>query len=41
MKTYRRDIDISLIYNGVNRYWEYNGAWNKYDIYNVINTITP
>lgn len=36
MKTYRRDIDISLIYNGVNRYWEYNGAWNKYDTYNVI-----
>ena len=36
MKTYRRDIDISLIYNRVNRYWEYNGAWNKYDNYNVI-----
>ena len=35
MKIYRRYIDISLIYNGVNRYWEYNGAWNKYDIYNV------
>ena len=35
MKIYH-DRDISLIYNGVNRYWTYNGAWHKYDIYSVI-----
>ena len=34
MKIYR-GRDISLIYKGVNRYWTYNGAWHKYDIYNV------
>lgn len=30
------DRDISLIYKGVNSYWEYNDACHKYAIYNVM-----
>ena len=33
MKIYRDDFDMSLIYNGVNRYWTYNDALCKYNFY--------
>lgn len=35
MKIYSDDFDMSLIYIGVNRYWEYNGAQNKYAEYKI------
>lgn len=36
MKVYRNEHKQSLIDNGVNSYWKYNGAFNRYSFYKAM-----